>query len=163
MIDDSKIFRAAQWVDEFAERLAAQLSVQAVIEEQIAVEYGSLVFGEALTPELQRALYVTVLERASAQLAGTEPQATERWRELVDAQHEYVEIVLESVSMRLLISYEDYLDRYWAPLLSRVEWLPGLLSEHVSALRVLLEQGHSGQALLDHLGMFERAWAQQVS
>ena len=163
MIDDSKTFRAEQWVDEFAERLAAQLSVQAVIEEQIAVEYGSLVFGEALTSELQRALYVTVLERASAQFAETEPEATENWRELVETQHEYVEIVIESVSMRFLISYEDYLDRYWAPLLSRVERLRGMLSDHVAALRALLEQGHSGQALLGHLEMFERDWAQQVS
>ncbi|WP_422404024.1 hypothetical protein [Pseudomonas sp. GZD-209] len=67
--------RMTQWGEIVEERLATQMSLQAVIEEQIAVEFQFLVPEVAFTPELLSALYQASVMRASGLFAETEAGA----------------------------------------------------------------------------------------
>ena len=163
--------RMTQWGEIVEERLATQVSLQAVIEEQIAVEFQFLVPEVAFTPELLSALYQASVMRASGLFAETEADAEQPWREQVpESQHESVEIVIESVSVRFITAYDDALRRHWlrrpADLVDStlyVQRLRDVLFDHVMDLQTLLEQGHAGDALHGHIQAYQQAWSDQAA
>ncbi|WP_422404023.1 hypothetical protein [Pseudomonas sp. GZD-209] len=85
------------------------------------------------------------------------------------SQHESVEIVIESVSVRFITAYDDALRRHWsrrpADLLDStlyVQRLREVLFDHVMDLQALLEQGHAGDALHGHVQAYQQAWSEQA-
>lgn len=160
MVGDVQVSLPRQYEAIWVEQLAAQLPLQAVIEEQITVECGALVPELPLTAGLARMLYLAVLERAGAVHGASHA----RWQEEVpEDQHERVTVVIESVGARLLIAYDDYLRRHWAQFPSEgAAWLERALARHLDAVRALLELGLDGQALLLRLDALQREWAAQT-
>lgn len=170
MTNETLAARMTQWGEIVEERLATQMPLQAVIEEQIAVEFQFLVPEVALTPELLSALYQASLVRASGLFAEAATGAEQPWREQVpEGLHESVEIVIESVSVRFVTAYDDTLRRHWsqrpAELLDStlyVQRLREVLFDHVMDLQALLEQGHAGDDLHGYIQAYQQAWSEQV-
>ncbi|MCE1117869.1 MULTISPECIES: hypothetical protein [Pseudomonas] len=170
MTNETLGVRLTQWDEIVGERLATQLSLQAVIEEQIAVEFQFLVPEVALTPHLLSALYQASVMHASGLFAQIEAGAEQAWREQVPQdQHENVEIVIESVSVRFITAYDDALRRHWsrrpADLVEStlyVQRLREVLFDHVMDLQALLEQGHAGDALQGYIQAYQQAWFEQA-
>ncbi|NIF17917.1 hypothetical protein [Pantoea sp. Cy-639] len=170
MFDERSKQLPEPWSAIFTERLAAQSPLLAVIREQIAVEFGMLIFEAELTEQLRDELLVAVLDRAAAYFASAQAQHDEPWRERVpQAQHERVELLIESVGVRLPSAYDDYLQRHWMTRLPEMEgktnyvaWLETRLSWHVSALQALLEQSHDGNTLGQALADFQHDWGEQA-
>jgi hypothetical protein len=149
--------RMNQWSEAFTAILQSQATLMEVLEEQLAVEFQTLM-GVVITPGQLAVLRDAVLNRAD-----------EAWRaEVSVAQHEEAEIVIESVYSRLVYAYEDYLRRHWQTRPKALidvsvydTRIAQLLEAHLQRVRELLSANPEAEVLRQGVIDLQVKWREQ--
>lgn len=149
--------QVVQWSDVFNASLKSQATFLEVLDEQLAVEYQTLM-GTAIAPETGAVLQEAVFDRTN-----------EAWRAEIDAdQHEAVEVVIESVHSRRVLAYDDYLQRHWlkrpdelSDAMAYDARIAQLLEAHLQSLQELLGANLDAHALRQSILELQAAWHAQ--